>query len=174
MTSPHESSVADRDSTEIAKRSYRAYVDKDRSAIERLLAEDFHFTSPLDNRIDRKTYFERCWPNSGWIDGFDFIAVVPSDDRVYVTYVGHGERGRSFRNTEVLTVRDGKIVEAEVYFGWNVPHPAPSGGFVRTRRKCDIARRFSTTPARARDRGSGRDKFRASLRSWLSTRRSTR
>jgi hypothetical protein len=42
MTSPHESSVADRDSTEIAKRSYRAYVDKDRSAIERLLAEDSH------------------------------------------------------------------------------------------------------------------------------------
>ena len=38
--------------------------------------------------------------------------------------------GRSFRNTEVLTVRDGKIVEAEVYFGWNVPHTAPSGGFV--------------------------------------------
>jgi ketosteroid isomerase-like protein len=130
MTSPHESSVADRDSTEIAKRSYRAYVDKDRSAIERLLAEDFHFTSPLDNRIDRKTYFERCWPNSGWIDGFDFIAVVPSDDRVYVTYVGHSDRGRSFRNTEVLTVRDGKIVEVEVDFGWNVPHPAPPGGFV--------------------------------------------
>ena len=101
MTSPHESSVADRDSTEIAKRSYRAYVDKDRSAIERLLADDFHFTSPLDNRIDRKTYFERCWPNSGWIDGFDFIAVVPSDDRVYVTYVGHSDRGRSFRRTRV-------------------------------------------------------------------------
>ena len=105
MTSPHESSVADRDSTEIAKRSYRAYVDKDRSTIERLIAEDFHFTSPLDNRIDRKTYFERCWPNSGWIDGFDFIAVVPSDDRVYVTYVGrprsklpqHGSADRSRR-----------------------------------------------------------------------------
>jgi hypothetical protein len=30
----------------------------------------------------------------------------------------------------VLTVRDGKIVEVEVYFGWNVPHPGPSGGFV--------------------------------------------
>jgi hypothetical protein len=99
-------------------------------SIERLIAEDFHFTSPLDNRIDRKTYFERCWPNCRWIDGFDFIAVVPSDDRVYVTYVAHRDSGRSFRNTEALTVRDGKIVEAEVYFGWNVPHPAPSGGFV--------------------------------------------
>jgi hypothetical protein len=30
----------------------------------------------------------------------------------------------------VLTVRDGKIVEVEVYFGWNAPHPAPSGGFM--------------------------------------------
>jgi ketosteroid isomerase-like protein len=130
MTSPHESSVAARDSTEIAKRSYRAYVDKDRLAIERLIAADFHFTSPLDNRIDRKTYFERCWPNSRWIAGFDFIAVVPNDDRVYVTYIGHRDSGLSFRNTEVLTVRDGKIVEAEVYFGWNVPHAAPSGGFV--------------------------------------------
>jgi hypothetical protein len=99
MTSHHEQSVVDGDSAEIAKRSYRAYVDKDRSAIERLIAEDFHFTSPLDNRIDRKTYFERCWPNSRWIDGFDFIAVVPSDDRVYVTYVGHSDRGRSFRPT---------------------------------------------------------------------------
>ena len=39
MTSHHESSVADRDSAEIAKRSYRAYVDKDRSEIERLLAD---------------------------------------------------------------------------------------------------------------------------------------
>jgi ketosteroid isomerase-like protein len=130
MTSDHESSLADRDLAEIAKRSYRAYVDKDRSAMERLIAEDFHFTSPLDNRIDRKTYFERCWPNSRWIDRFDFIAVVPSDDRVYVTYVGHSDQRRSFRNTEVLTVRDGKIVEAEVYFGWNVPHSASPGGFV--------------------------------------------
>jgi ketosteroid isomerase-like protein len=130
MTSHHQLSAADGDAAEIAKRSYRAYVDKDRPAIERLIAEDFHFTSPLDNCIDRRTYFERCWPNSRWLTGFDFIAVVRSGDRVYVTYVGHGDGGRSFRNTEALTVRDGKIVEAEVYFGWNVPHPAPSGGFV--------------------------------------------
>ena len=109
---------------------YRAYVDKDRSAIELLIAEDFHFTSPLDNRLDRKTYFERCWPNCRWIAGFDFIAVVPSDDRVYVTTVGHSDSGRNFRNTEVLTIQGGKVVEVEVYFGWNVPHPAPSGSFV--------------------------------------------
>lgn len=30
----------------------------------------------------------------------------------------------------VLPVRDGKIVDAEVYFGWNIPHEAPKGDFV--------------------------------------------
>jgi ketosteroid isomerase-like protein len=159
MTSPHESSVADRDSTEIVRRSYRAYVDKDRSAIERLLTEDFHFTSPLDNRIDRKTCFERCWPNSVWIDGFEFIGVVPSDDRVYVTCVGHSDRGRSVGNTEVLTVRDGKIVEVEVYFGWKVPHPAqgrasagPGIYTISSARRCGggsllVVRRVEVVPA---------------------------
>jgi ketosteroid isomerase-like protein len=33
----------------IARAGYRAYVDKDRAAIEALIADDFRFTSPLDN-----------------------------------------------------------------------------------------------------------------------------
>jgi len=33
----------------VAKASLKAYVDKDRSAIEALLADDFRFTSPLDH-----------------------------------------------------------------------------------------------------------------------------
>jgi len=127
-----EASGPDAESVEVARRSYLAYVDKDRTAMERLIAEDFHFTSPLDNRIDRKSYFERCWPNSRWIAEFEFIALVPENDRVYVTYVGRSDAGRRFQNTEVLTIRTGKIVEAEVYFGWSLPHPAPPGGFVTT------------------------------------------
>ncbi len=127
--SMHKASDLDA-SVEVAKRSYLAYVDKDRAALERLIAEDFHFTSPLDNRLDRKTYFERCWPNSRRIAEFEFISVVPDNDRVFVTYIGRSEAGRRFRNTEVLTVRGGKIVEAEVYFGWSLPHPAPTGGFL--------------------------------------------
>jgi ketosteroid isomerase-like protein len=120
----------------IARRSYQAYADKDRAAIEALIGDDFHFTSPLDNRIDRKTYFERCWPNSRTIAGFDFIHLVADGERVFVTYEGRsmGE-GRNtdskrFRNTEILTIRSGKIVEADVYFGWSIPHDAPTGGFV--------------------------------------------
>jgi len=114
----------------IARAAYEAYVTKDRDAIEKLIARDFHFTSPLDNRLDRDTYFRRCWPNSKVIDHFDFIHLVPDADRVFVTYEGRNTDGRRFQNTEVLTIRDQQIVDVEVYFGWPVPHRAPQGGFV--------------------------------------------
>jgi hypothetical protein len=35
----------------IARAACEAYVAKNRAAIEKLIAADFHFTSPLDNRI---------------------------------------------------------------------------------------------------------------------------
>jgi ketosteroid isomerase-like protein len=114
----------------IAQAAYKAYETKDRAALEAIIADDFHFTSPLDNRIDRATYFRRCWPNSEWIAGFDFIDVVTDGDRVSVTYEARKTDGGRFRNTEVLTIRDHQIVGVEVYFGWSLPHKAPQGGFV--------------------------------------------
>jgi len=112
--------------TDTVKAICQAYVAKDRAAAERLIADDFHFSSPLDNRIDRETYFRICWPNSETTDGFEFIRVVEAHEQVFVTYEGKAG-GKTFRNTEVHTVRDGKIVEVEVYFGWNVPHDVPPG-----------------------------------------------
>jgi ketosteroid isomerase-like protein len=114
----------------IARKSYEAYVEKDRAAIEALIGEDFHFTSPLDNRIDRDTYFARCWPNSRTIAEFEFVHLVPDGDHVFVTYEARTTGGKRFRNTEIMTVRNGKIVEVEVYFGWTLPHEAAEGGFV--------------------------------------------
>jgi len=63
--------AAKHDLVAIARACYAAYVRKDRKAMEALIAPDFRFTSPLDNRIDRATYFQRCWPNSATIAGFD-------------------------------------------------------------------------------------------------------
>jgi len=117
----------------IARACYQAYVDKDRAALEALIASDFHFTSPLDNRLDRATYFARCWPNSERTAGFEFSNLVADGNKVFVTYDGRNARGERFRNTEILTIRDGKVIEAEVYFGWTIPHEAAEGGFVDQR-----------------------------------------
>ena len=69
------------DSVAIARAAYEAYVSKDRAAIEGLIAPDFHFTSPLDNRIDRATYFARCWPNSETMKDFEFINLIVDGDQ---------------------------------------------------------------------------------------------
>jgi ketosteroid isomerase-like protein len=103
-----------------------AFVNKDRAGAERLIAPDFRFTSPLDNGIDRETYFRLCWPNSEMIEAFQFIQLAEAGDRVFVTYEGRAG-GKRFRNTEVHTLRGGQIAEVEVYFGWNVPHEVPLG-----------------------------------------------
>jgi ketosteroid isomerase-like protein len=115
----------------IARACYEAYVAKDHAAIEALLAKDFHFTSPLDNRLDRATYFARCWPNSQKTEGFDFIHLVSEGDKVFVTYEGQSTGVHRFRNTEIVTVRGDQIVDVEVYFGWSIPHEAQPGGFLQ-------------------------------------------
>ena len=121
-------------SIELARQSYEAFARRDRAAMEALLAEDFHFTSPYDNRIDRKTYFERCWPGGENSAGFSFVHLVRDGERVFVTYEARWKNGRAGRNTEIVTLRDGKLVEVEVYFGWSLPHDAKSGGFVEPKR----------------------------------------
>jgi ketosteroid isomerase-like protein len=119
----------DSDPIAIVRKSFQAYADSDRAAAESVIAGDFHFTSPLDNRIDRETYFARCWPNHEWITGFEFVRLIQDGGQVVATYIGQSSRGKPFRNTEIFTVRAGKIVEVEVYFGWSIPHKAAEGGF---------------------------------------------
>lgn len=118
------------DPQSIVRACFDAYARQDRAALEAVIGDPFSFTSPLDNRLDRATYFEHCWPNSGHIAGFDIVEMVSAGEKVFVTYEGSATDGHGFRNTEVHTVRGDKIVEVEVYFGWSLPHEAPEGGFV--------------------------------------------
>ena len=111
---------------DIVRAAFKAYETKDRTAIEAVIAEDFHFTSPLDNRLDRATYFEVCWPNSKHMEAFELVNLVAGGDRVFVTYEATAS-GKRFRNTEIHAVRSGKITEVEVYFGWSLPHRARAG-----------------------------------------------
>jgi hypothetical protein len=102
------------------------FAQKDRARLEAAFAPDFHFTSPMDNRLDRAGYFRECWPHSKDIDRFEIVDLVVDGERAYVTYIGHAGRKR-FRNTERITVRGDQVVEVEVYFGWDLPHGVPEG-----------------------------------------------
>jgi len=117
---------------EIVRACFVAYEDKDRRAIDEILSNDFTFTSPLDNKIDRQTYLDRCWPISKNVHDFKLVNLAASGSQVFVTYVGTLNTGESFRNTEIFEVADGKIKSVEVYFGWDIPHKASIGRFLES------------------------------------------
>jgi len=93
-----------------------AYEKKDRAALENLLADDFTFSSPVDDRIDRAHYFKRCWPFSKQVQEFRIEKLLADDEEAFVRYEAVTKRG-SFRNIETFTIQAGKIQHVEVYFG---------------------------------------------------------
>jgi ketosteroid isomerase-like protein len=106
--------------TDLARACFAAYESGDRQVVEDLLADDFVFSSPADVGIDRETYFERCWPNSGTIRAYAFERMHEIGDEVLVTYEAERADGSRFRNTEVLTFAGDKLRAVEVYFGWDL------------------------------------------------------
>ncbi|TPJ76312.1 nuclear transport factor 2 family protein [Mesorhizobium sp. B2-6-2] len=102
---------------EAVRRYYRAYETKDREEIEALLTPDFRFSSPLDDRIDRATYFAKCWPNSERTRSFDIKRLWERDGEVFVHYELTPISGDSFQNAELLIGDSNRIREVFVFFG---------------------------------------------------------
>ena len=108
------------DRTQRARELYLAFAAGDRDLVERILAEEFTFSSPVDVALDRAGYFERCWPGAGQGQQFEFVRLVEAGDEVIVTYEMTRRDGGRGRNTEILTFDGDRINAAEVYFGWNL------------------------------------------------------
>lgn len=116
----------------LARAALQAYVDKDRAALAAILAENYRFISPIDNTLPLDTYWKICWPNSKHTQGFDLIHAVEDGECAFIVYEMRAN-GKRFRNAEVYTARDGKLIETQVYFGWDLPHKAPPGEHVSDR-----------------------------------------
>jgi hypothetical protein len=99
---------------------FAAYLADDRGAVERMLADEFRFTSPYDAEIDKATYFASCWGDgNGWIERHELERIMVEGDAAYVTYLCVAKGGNSFRNTELFVFEADKVKRIEVYFGAN-------------------------------------------------------
>jgi ketosteroid isomerase-like protein len=101
----------------LVKRMFEAYPAKDRATVEALLADDFTFSSPYDDAIDRAEYFRRCWPNSETIAGFALRKILADDNEVFALYECRTGSGARFSNTEHFVFEGDKIKKIEVFFG---------------------------------------------------------
>ncbi len=102
---------------DIIRGIFAAYLSNDRKRVEDALAFDFRFTSPFDDRVDKETYFERCWRNSDWIVRHELEKIVVEGDEAFVTYHCVAKGGKSFRNTEFFVFEGDKVKRIDVYFG---------------------------------------------------------
>jgi hypothetical protein len=103
--------------SELIRKYFSAYENKDREAVESLLSTDFVFTSPYDYRIDRETYFKRCWPYSEQSPTYEIEKMLERDNEAFILYDCKTKNGGGSRNTEFFTIEGNKIREVEVYFG---------------------------------------------------------
>jgi hypothetical protein len=70
--------------TQIVRDAFRVFSKGDRGLIERIFSDDFTFCSPLDVALDRKGYFDRCWPGAGHDQEFSFVRMIESGDELIV------------------------------------------------------------------------------------------
>ncbi|WP_404456596.1 nuclear transport factor 2 family protein [Oceanobacillus kapialis] len=108
--------------SELVRNYFKAYETKERESLEELLSHDFTFNSPVDDNINRETYFERCWPSCKDIQEYHIQNLVTDGDEVVIRYECLLKSNASFQNMEHFLFRDGKISEIKVYFGSDLKH----------------------------------------------------
>ena len=102
---------------ELIRAIFAAYLSNDRHAVEDALTDDFRFTSPYDDEIDKATYFAHCWRSSDWIERHELEKIFVEGDEAFVTYKCVAKGGKSFRNTEFFSFEGDRIKRIDVYFG---------------------------------------------------------
>jgi ketosteroid isomerase-like protein len=105
------------DKAEIIRAIFAAYLANDRQRVEAAFSDDFHFTSPYDDDLDKPTYFVRCWRDSDWIASHELERIFVEGNEAFVTYRCVARDGKSFRNTEFFAFDGDRVKRINVYFG---------------------------------------------------------
>jgi ketosteroid isomerase-like protein len=104
---------------EIIRKYYALWSQQnDWRPVDMLLADDFNFTSPVDDRIGKSAFKTGCWDTQhALIAGHDLERVFVVGDQAFVRYYCRTKSGKSFRNVEYLQLKDKKIAAIQCYFG---------------------------------------------------------
>jgi ketosteroid isomerase-like protein len=111
------------------RKYYTAWEGKDWRPLDILLADDFTFTSPVDDHINKSAFKTGCWDTQNTlIERLDLKRVIGSGNEVFVMYVGHTTNGKTFRNVEYLRLTGEKVDAVECYFGAQNNFPSAVSG----------------------------------------------
>lgn len=111
---------------EIVRKWYAAWEKKDLGTFDRMLADNFTFTSAAgDDHISKSRFKTQCWDTQvDFIGHFDLERVTTGADDAFVKYLCHTKNGKSFRNVEYLRIKNGRLESIECYFGGQSTFPS--------------------------------------------------
>lgn len=109
----------------------RAFREQDASLALALIADDFTFTSPQDDHLDRDAWLERCFPTADHFDAPATTLQIVEIGGVVLHRFEYSVAGRTYGNVEAIRVQDGLVHGVEVYFGGAVQPDIPKelGGY---------------------------------------------
>ncbi|NGP46880.1 nuclear transport factor 2 family protein [Bacillaceae bacterium SIJ1] len=107
-------------SAELVRNYFKAYEMNEKEALEQLLCQDFTFRSPVDDQIDRQTYFAKCWPSCKDIDRYYIQNLFTEGDEAIIRYECVLKSGATFQNMEHFRFNGTQIKEVIVYFGFDL------------------------------------------------------
>jgi hypothetical protein len=115
-----------RESGETIRRWYAAWEKSDWLPIDRLLTEDFTFSSAAgDDHIGKGAFKTQCWESQkGFIERFDLLRMFGQGEEAIVLYECHTKNGKSLRNVEYFRLSKGKVRSLECYFGAQSSFPS--------------------------------------------------
>lgn len=102
---------------QVVREFYKLYHARDKEGFKALMHPDFQFTSPYDDHIDQKHYFQRCWNVGDTMQRFNIDKIATMNSEVFIHYTVQTKDGGKFKNVEIFNVKDGKVKSVEVYFG---------------------------------------------------------
>jgi ketosteroid isomerase-like protein len=108
------------------RRWYAAWERDDWLPIDRMLTEDFTFSSAAgDDHINKSAFKAQCWESQkNFIERFDLLRIFGRGDEAVVLYECHTRNGQSFRNVEYFRLKDAKVQALECYFGGRSSFPS--------------------------------------------------
>ncbi len=111
---------------EIIREWYAAWDKKDLVTFDRLLADNFTFTSAAgDDHISKSAFKTQCWDTQvNFIEHFDLERITTGAEDAFVKYLCHTKNGKSFRNVEYLRIKNGELESIECYFGAQSSFPS--------------------------------------------------
>ncbi len=105
-----------RSASNITGAFFETCLAQDRQKAERLLADDFSFTSPQDDHIDKTAFLEPCFPTVDRLNSQEILEIVRAgEDDVFILSDHEPKNTDRYRNTDSITVRKGRLVQAQVF-----------------------------------------------------------